>query len=100
MSQIITIPPTVAPFQLDVESSEDKQLERSVEGSLHIRPGVMEVTKDELDYLFKKHPKLKESIKVQASAAEASKPQVEPAPVLMSEEATPVVSPSGKKSKS
>lgn len=77
---LLVIPQTVNACQL--EFPED--IKRSVKGSLHLRPGSMEVTEDEWAHIKKKHPAL--ASQLQPMAAPAPAPAPVPAPM---DEATP-----------
>lgn len=75
---LLVIPQTVNACQLEFPEG----IKRSVKGSLHLRPGSMEVTEDEWAHIQKKHPAL----------ASQLQPMAAPAPTLVSAptaEATP-----------
>jgi hypothetical protein len=61
MPQLV-IPQTVQACQLEFPEG----LKRSVKGSLHIRPGTLDVTDDEWSHIQKKHPTLAASFLVSA----------------------------------
>lgn len=50
----VSIPATVLK-QIDMPEASDT-FQRSVKGSLHLRPGLMEITEDELKFIQKEHP--------------------------------------------
>lgn len=77
----VIIPPSVSPVQVD---DFPEGCERSVKGSLHLRPGSKELTAGEWDHLKAKHPKLAAQFQV---LPEPAKPKTAKAEVSEAVEA-------------
>lgn len=89
----LIIAPQVVACQIDDFPKE--KCERSVEGSLHLRPGTMEVTADEWKHLQDKHPAVAKFCK----AREPAKAAPAPAPVPVADEALPTEEPAAEEPK-
>lgn len=59
---LVNVPPTFTPTQIEFTArkkgaaKEVKEIKRSVEGALHLRPGVVFLTKDEMEFLKQHRP--------------------------------------------
>ena len=86
---VIHIPRACAPTQVEIpatvgQGSEKRQTKRSCKGSIHLRPGIKVVTKDELAVIAESLPKVYRRLRViEGGEKRVAKPKVE-APVTPS----------------
>lgn len=86
---IVNVPQTFMPIQVDVVSSRKKgvdvsKMKRSCEGSLHLKPGPVSLTKDEMEYLKTMRPEVHSKLELIAltkeERAEIQGPKLTPEP--------------------
>jgi hypothetical protein len=80
---IINVPSTFSPLQIEVVAVKGKKdvskLKRSCEGSLHLRPGVVTLTKDEMEYIKVVRPEVHSQFQFLALTEEERK-EIQAAP--------------------
>ncbi len=97
---IINVPANFPPTQVDVvvKGKDAVKPKRSCEGAIHLRPGTVFLTKDEMDFLKKARPEIHARLQLIALTKEeraeiqAATPKPEPKPEVKEEE-TPAPEP-------
>jgi hypothetical protein len=82
----MNLPATFTPTQVDVvapKKGPQKDIKRSTVGALYLRPGVIFMTKDELEYIHRVRPEVHSKLSfIALSKEEKSEIQGTPAPVV------------------
>lgn len=101
---LVNVPPNFSPIQVELmarkkgAAKEVKALTRSVEGALHLRPGPVFLTRDEMEFLKTHRPEIHSRLQfialTEAERTEIQAPAPPPAPADVVSDPAPEEAPS------